>query len=36
MDCVLLALAEDVGATLTTFDGELLEHGGVPPEELID
>lgn len=35
MDCVLLALANDVDATLTTFDGELLDHGGVAPEELI-
>jgi putative PIN family toxin of toxin-antitoxin system len=36
MDCVLLALANDVHATMVTFDGELLDHGGVPPEELID
>jgi len=36
MDCVLLALANDVGATMVTFDGELLDHGGVAPEELID
>jgi putative PIN family toxin of toxin-antitoxin system len=35
MDCVLLALANDVDATLATFDGELLDHGGVAPEELI-
>jgi predicted nucleic acid-binding protein len=36
MDCVLLALANDVDATMVTFDGELLDHGGVEPEELID
>ena len=36
MDCVLLALANDVDATMVTFDGELLDHGGVAPEELID
>lgn len=36
MDCVLLALANDVDATLATFDGELLDYGGVAPEELID
>lgn len=34
LDCVLLALAEDVDATLVTFDGELLENGAVPPTEL--
>lgn len=36
MDCVLLALANDVDATMVTFDGELLDHGGVAPKELID
>lgn len=36
LDCVLLALAEDVNATLTTFDGELLDNGAVEPAELID
>lgn len=36
MDCVLLALANDVDATMVTFDGELLDHGGVAPEELMD
>lgn len=35
MDCILLALADDIGATLVTFDGELLDHGGVAPEELL-
>lgn len=36
MDCLLLALADDVEATLVTFDGELLDHGGVSPSALID
>ncbi|WP_224338124.1 type II toxin-antitoxin system VapC family toxin [Haloprofundus halobius] len=35
LDCVLLALADDLDATLTTFDGEMLDHGGVAPEELL-
>lgn len=35
LDCILLALAEDVDATLVTFDGELLEHGAVQPTEFI-
>lgn len=36
MDCILLALANDVDATLVTFDGELLDHGGVTPEAVIE
>ncbi|MBP1987444.1 type II toxin-antitoxin system VapC family toxin [Halolamina salifodinae] len=36
LDCILLALAEDVDATLVTFDGELLEHGAVQPTELME
>lgn len=36
MDCVLLSLAEDVDATFVTFDGELLDNGGVSPSELIE
>jgi predicted nucleic acid-binding protein len=36
LDCVLLALAEDIGATLVTFDGELLENGGASPTELLE
>lgn len=35
LDCVLLALADDIDATLATFDGELLENGAVEPSELI-
>jgi predicted nucleic acid-binding protein len=31
LNCVLLALAEDVGSTLVTFDAELLDHGAVAP-----
>ncbi len=36
LDCVLLALAEDIDATLVTFDGELLENSAVSPTELMD
>ena len=36
LDCVLLSLADDIDATLTTFDQELLDHGAVRPTELID
>jgi predicted nucleic acid-binding protein len=36
MDCVLLALAEDVDATFVTFDGELLDNGGVAPSDVIE
>ncbi|GAB3682968.1 hypothetical protein GCM10028857_09710 [Salinarchaeum chitinilyticum] len=36
IDCLLLALAEDIDATLVTFDTELLEHGAVEPNELIE
>lgn len=35
LDCVLLALAEDIGATLATFDSELLDNGAVEPSGLI-
>lgn len=34
LDCVLLALAEDVDATLVTFDNELLDNGAVQPTKL--
>jgi predicted nucleic acid-binding protein len=34
IDCVFLALANDIDATMVTFDGEFLDHGGVGPEEL--
>lgn len=36
MDCVILATAEEVGATLVTFDRELLEHGAVSPEDVLE
>ena len=35
MDCVLLALANNIDATMVTFDEELRDHCGVAPEELI-
>ncbi len=35
LDCVLLALADDLNATLATFDGELLENGAAEPSDLI-
>lgn len=35
LDCVLIALADDIDATLTTFDSELLDNGAVAPSELI-
>lgn len=35
LDCVLLALAEDLDATLATFDGELLGNGAVEPNDLV-
>ncbi len=35
LDCLLLSLADDIDATLTTFDGELLDNGAVSPAELI-
>ncbi|OYR58587.1 type II toxin-antitoxin system VapC family toxin [Halorubrum halodurans] len=36
LDCVLLALAEDIDATLVAFDGELLENGAISPTELME
>lgn len=36
LDCVLLALANDIGATLVTFDGELLDNGASQPSDLIE
>jgi predicted nucleic acid-binding protein len=33
LDCLLLALADDIGAELVTFDSELLEHGCLSPAE---
>lgn len=35
LDCVLLALADDLDATLATFDSELLDNGAVEPNDLI-
>ena len=36
LDCVLLALAEDIDATLVTFDGELLENGPTSPPDSME
>lgn len=35
LDCVLIALADDLDATLATFDSELLDNGAVEPSDLI-
>ena len=35
LDCVLMALSDDIEAELVTFDAELLEHGCVSPGELL-
>jgi len=35
LDCVLLALADDLDATLATFDSELLDNGAVEPSDLL-
>jgi predicted nucleic acid-binding protein len=36
MDCVLLSLTDDVGATMVSFDRELLDNGAVSPSALLD
>lgn len=36
LDCVLFALAEDIDATLATFDGELLANGATSPTALME
>jgi predicted nucleic acid-binding protein len=35
MDALVLASAEAIGATLVSFDGELVEHGAEPPENVL-
>jgi len=35
LDCLLLALANDVGATMVSFDADLCQHGAVSPDELV-
>jgi len=35
MDCVFLALADDLDAQAVTFDRELIDAGATPPEELL-
>jgi predicted nucleic acid-binding protein len=36
IDCLILACAREQGSTLVSFDGELVDAGAVPPEELTD
>ena len=36
LDCVLLALADDVDATMVSFDGELLDNGAISPSDVLD
>lgn len=36
MDCTILTTAEETDGVLVTFDSELLEHGAISPEELLD
>ncbi len=35
MDALVLAAAEAIDATLVSFDGELVEHGAVLPEDAV-
>jgi len=35
LDCLLLALSNDVDATMVSFDADLCQHGAVLPEELL-
>lgn len=35
VDCLLLSLADDIGASLVTFDAELTDAGGVTPTEVL-
>ena len=36
LDCVLLALADDVDAAMVSFDGELLDNGAISPSDVLD
>jgi predicted nucleic acid-binding protein len=36
LDCLLLTAADDMNATLVTFDTELIDAGAVTPEEALD
>lgn len=36
LDCVLLALADDVDATMISFDRELLDNGAISPSAVLD
>jgi predicted nucleic acid-binding protein len=35
MDVLVLTAADAVGATLVTFDSELLDHGAVSPDSVV-
>ena len=35
MDALVLTAADAVGATLVSFDGELIEHGAERPADLL-
>ena len=35
LDCLLLALSNDVDATMVSFDADLCQHGAVSPEGLL-
>ncbi|MFB6308995.1 MAG: type II toxin-antitoxin system VapC family toxin [Haloarculaceae archaeon] len=36
MDCLLLSLAEDIGATMVTFDSELVANGASEPADVLE
>lgn len=35
MDALILTAAEAINATLVSFDGELVKHGAIPPEDVL-
>ena len=35
LECLILALANDVDATMVSFDADLCQHGAVSPDELV-
>jgi len=36
MDCVILATANEIGTDLVTFDRDLIQHGAVSPEQVLE